>query len=575
MKRILHLILISCLCLSAAAQKNAPKWMDKARKAVLTITAYGKDGNTLATSTGFFISETGEAVSSYEIFKGAAKATVTDSEGKVFPVKNIQGADELYDVVKFQVEVPKKVAFLPVAADPVANGTNVYLLAYSTGKNSVFKSGAIVEVSKLKDPYKYYKMGIALEENERNAPLLTPEGAVFGLAQADAGGNKEVCYGLSAGYANSLEVGSADYLSSVYRNLLIPKGWPKELSQATVALYLIGSTQDLQTRLATVNDFIATFPEAEEGYLNRSDLYAYNRSELADSPAGEAAYLQKALDDIQTASKYSSHKGDIWFNRAKLIYGVASADTTLTDPEWTIDAALAALEKAIGEEDLPAYHQLKGEIYFAKGEYPSAFDEYMIVNESDIASASSFYLAAKAKEQISGFNIGEVIGLLDKAIEKCGSGMNNEAAAYVLERIDWRLRLAQYTEAVADYDLYYTLVGGQVLPNFYYLREQAKYRAGDMEGALSDIRSAIVASPNTPDYYAEEASIYVRQQKYEDALNSLAKAIELAPDFGACYRLRGVCYVRMEKKAEACEAFNKAKELGDPLVEKLIKEHCK
>ena len=170
MRRILHLILISCLCFSATAQKNAPKWMDKAKRAVFTITTYGKDGNKLATSTGFFISETGEAVSAYDIFKGAEKATITDFEGKTFPVKNIQGADELYDAVKFQVEVPKKAAFLPIAADPVANGTNAYLLLYSTGKNATFKSGAITEVSKLKDPYKYYKMAISLEENELNAP---------------------------------------------------------------------------------------------------------------------------------------------------------------------------------------------------------------------------------------------------------------------------------------------------------------------------------------------------------------------------------------------------------------------
>ena len=131
MRRILHLILISCLCLSAAAQKNAPKWMDKAKKAVFTITTYGKDGNKLATSTGFFISETGEAVSAYDIFKGAEKATVTDFEGKMFPVKNIQGADELYDAVKFQVEVPKKVAYLPIAADPV-----LLVLCHHRGKQT-------------------------------------------------------------------------------------------------------------------------------------------------------------------------------------------------------------------------------------------------------------------------------------------------------------------------------------------------------------------------------------------------------------------------------------------------------
>ena len=181
-----------------------------------------------------------------------------------------------------------------------------------------------------------------------------------------------------------------------------------------------------------------------------------------------------------------------------MIYGVASADSTLTDPAWTIEAAMEALDKAIEEDNLPAYHQLRADILFNKGEFQQAFDEYMIVNNSDVASASSYYLAAKAKERVTGFNIGDVIDLLDKAIEKCGTNMNAEAAAYVLERINWRLRLAQYTEAIADYDLYYTLIGGQVLPNFFFLREQAKFRAGDLEGALKDIQLLYREVPARP-----------------------------------------------------------------------------
>ena len=102
MKRILHLILISFLCLSAAAQKNAPKWMNKAKRAVFTITTYGKDGNKLATSTGFFISETGETVSAYDIFRGAEKETIADFEGNTFLGKSDVGSDELYDSRKYQ-----------------------------------------------------------------------------------------------------------------------------------------------------------------------------------------------------------------------------------------------------------------------------------------------------------------------------------------------------------------------------------------------------------------------------------------------------------------------------------------
>ena len=285
--------------------------------------------------------------------------------------------------------------------------------------------------------------------------------------------------------------------------------------------------------------------------------------------------LAKALSDVQAAGKLGQQKGEMWYNQAKLISKVAVSDTTLTDPAWTIEAAMEALDKAIAEEDKPLYHQLKGDIFVNKEDYQKAFEEYMIVNNSDIASSSSYYMAAKIKERIPGFNIGDVIALLDKAIEMSGTDKPVEAAAYVMERVEWRLRLTQYKEAIADYDLYYSLMEGKVFPNFFYLREQAKFRAGDLEGALKDMQAAIQANSRVPDYHAEEASILIRLQKYEEALNSLNQAIQLAPDFGSCYRLRGVCFVRQGKKNEACEAFNKAKELGDPVADKLIKEDCK
>ena len=289
----------------------------------------------------------------------------------------------------------------------------------------------------------------------------------------------------------------------------------------------------------------------------------------------DAIYLDKALEDINTASRFSERKGDIWFNRAKLIYGVAAADTTLNKEQWTVDAATEAIQKAIGEEDLPVYRQLEGDIHFYKGDFEQAFDDYMKVNDSDMASSTSWYWAAKAKANIRGANFGDIIALLDSAIAKCGNPPTNEAAPYILERVDLRLKLMQYKEAVDDYDLYYDLLKGQVGDRFFYYREQAKFRMNDFPGALADIQSAIRLNPGDPTYPAEEASVYIRMENYDQALRSLENALRIAPDFASCYRLRGICYVRQGKKAEACEAFNKAKELGDPVVDKLIKEHCK
>lgn len=570
------LLFLTCLqVLLLAAQKNAPKWMDKQRKAVFTLTTYDKENKKLATGTGFFTSETGEALSGYALFKGAARAVVKDSEGKEYEVSRILGADELYDVVKFKVAVPKKVTALTLASEPVAVGAAVYLLPFAPGKNGRFLTGPVTEVSKLKEPYGYYKMTFPLESADVNAPLLTASGEVFGLAQEDASGKREASYAVSAGYANSLAVGSADAFNSVYNEIGIAKAWPVEADQAQVALFLRGNREDAPTYLKTLNDFIAAFPHLPDGYLSRASHYAYHRAELASTPEAERQCLDKALEDLDAAGRLTEKKGEADYSRAKLIYGVAASDTTLNEEAWSIAAAQEIIGRAIQAEDAPLYRQLEGDIYFYQGNYQAAYDDYMRVNESPMATPASWYWAEKAKANMPGANFGDLIALLDSAVALCGTPPSPEAAPFILERVDLKLKLMNYPAAIADYDLYYDVLGGKVGDSFYYYREQAKFRADDLEGALGDIQTAIQLSPEDPAYRAEEASVYMRMEKYDQALASIDAALKLAPEFAACYRLRGVCYVRQKKTAEACEALRKAEELGDPVAPRLVKTHCK
>jgi tetratricopeptide (TPR) repeat protein len=556
------------------AQKQ-PKWVDKARKAVIAVSTYGKDGNKIASTNGFFISETGEAVSDYDAFKGASKAVVQDIDGNQYEVKTILGADDMYDVIKFQVSTPKKVQYLETTTSPVATGTTVYLLPFSTLKIANLKNGQITEASNLKGDYKYYKLEMKTTPADVSLPLLTAEGQVVALTQADASGKADVTYGVSAGFVkNDVNVSSMDFLGTAYKKIGIPAALPKDEEQASVVLYLRGNNEDATTHLQTINDFIASFPNSSEGYNARANHYAYHRSELPALGGGENEYLSKALADIETAGKLSGKKGETDYNKAKIVYSIVVADSTVTAPGWSMADASAYISSAIKANPDPIYRQLNAEMLLVAGKYQEAFDEYKVVNESDMASASSYYMAAKCLENIPGFNIGDVIDLLDKAIEKGESANSAEVPAMILERIDWRLRLTQYKEATADYDKYFVAVGGNVTPQFYYLREQSKFRSEDYEGALSDIQKAILSAPSDPDMYAEEATVYVKLKKYDEALTSLDKAIELAPDFGACYRLKGICYLRTNKKKEACAALTKAEDLNDPLAAKLKKENC-
>ena len=200
MKQKILLFVLACLFFSASwAQKNAtPKWMDKSKNAVVRITTYGKDGAQIATGTGVFVSEAGDVITGYTLFEGANTAKVTDAEGASFPVTHIIGADELYDVIKVRVGVTGKVRYLNIASDPQAVGSISYLLPYTTAKKASSQQGTITEVSKLKDPYSYYKLSLPLEGDKVNTPVLNAEGEVFGLAQADASGKKDISFAVSA-----------------------------------------------------------------------------------------------------------------------------------------------------------------------------------------------------------------------------------------------------------------------------------------------------------------------------------------------------------------------------------------
>lgn len=570
-------MMMCCLALTVAAQKKAPKWLEKQRKAVVTITTYGKENKTLHTGIGCFVSETGEVISGYTLFKGAEKATVTDTDGNTYPVESIMGADDLYDVIRVKARVSKKVPFFVLAQEPQAAGATVYMLPYAKGKSKIFKDGTVSEKSTVSGSYGYYKTTIPFESAESaNSAIVTEEGLLLGLMQDDAGGDKAISYALSAGYVRSLTITSIDLLNTTYAAIGIRKAWPAEEEQAQVALYLLASSQDAPTYLNTLNYYIETFPQSVDAYLNRASHYAYRSTELAEN-SGQSieTFLDRSLKEYDAATKLGiGEKSDILYAKAKTLFDVASHDTTFAEKGWNLTEAMKTLQQAIAANDLPLYHQLEGDLHFTMGEFDQAFESYSLVNASEIASPASFYWAAKAKEQIPGTNISDLIVLLDSAIVRTGPEPSAEGLAYILERIDYKMKLTLYDQAIADYDLYYTMLNGQVDDSFYYYRQQARFRNGDAAGALEDIQLALRMKPMEPNYLAEEAAIYLRLEKYDEAIKSLDKALALAPDFASCYRLKGICLVRKNKKNEACPLFEKAKELGDPLANRLIREHC-
>ena len=567
MKKKIFLLFTLCL-LAQWSVAQAPKWVEKAKRAVFSVVTYGENDKILNTGNGFFVTEDGIALSDYSLFKGAQRAVVVNSAGVQMPVVSILGANDMYDVIKFRVDISaKKVPALNLAAVSPAVGANVYILPYSTQKDRSYTAGQVKAADKFSEKYYYYTLNLSLKDKMVSCPVMTEEGEVFALAQKSSGADTAtICYAVDANFAMAQSVSAFSFGDMTLKNIGIKKALPDTEEEALVFLFMVSSQVSQDESAQLLDDFIAEYPNSADGYMRRATNQLYRSKDDAS--------MEKVEADMDKALSVAQKKDDVYYNRAKLIYNYMLSNPEKPYKDWSYDRAADEIRKAIALQELPVYVQVEGDILFAKQDYPAALACYEKVNQSDLASAATFFSAAKTKELMKA-PAEEVLALMDSCMTHFNEPYTEEAAPYLLERAQARMNANQARAAMLDYDAYYKTVNGKVNDVFYYYREQAALKAKQFQRALNDLEKAIELNPKDLTYRAELAVVNIRVGRNEEALKILQDALAIDPKYAEAYRLMGIAQLQMKKQQEACQSFAKAKDLGDPNVDELIEKHCK
>lgn len=546
MKKILLTLTLCLLAQWGVAQ--APKWVEKAKRAVFSVVTYDREDKILNTGNGFFVTEDGIALSDYSLFKGAQRAVVINSEGVQMPVEAVMGADDMYDVVKFRVGISgKKVPALALATVSPAVNTEVCLLPYSTQKDRSYTAGKVKEAAKIAEKYFYYTLDMHLKDKMVSCPVMTADGQVFGLAQKSSGQDTAtVCYAIDANFAMAQNISALSYGDMALKGIGIKKALPDTEEQALVFLYMASSQLAPEKYMEVLNDFISLYPNSADGYLRRASQQLYL--------SVDEASMDKVAADMDKALEVAQKKDDAYFNRAKMIYNYQLGKPEKVYKDWTLDKALEEIRKAIAIEELPVYVQQEGDILFAKQDYPAAYASYDKVNKSNLASAATFFSAAKTKEMMQA-PAEEVLALMDSCMVRFTEPYTEAAAPYLLERAQARMNAGQARSAMLDYDAYFKAVNGNVNDLFYYYREQAALKAKQYQRALDDLAKAIELNPKDLTYRAELAVVNIRVGRNEDALNVLKAALEVDPKYAEAYRLMGIAQIQMKQKMKLAQAL--------------------
>lgn len=563
---MLTLFIFCVQCSMSNLAYGQGKWADKARQAVFSVVTYGADGKMLGTGNGFFVSEDGVALSDYALFKGAVRAEIVNTDGKRLQVQEIMGANEMYDVLKFKVALNgQKAAALTVAPNAPATGATIYLLPYSTQKNTALTQGKVKEVSRVSGTYQYYTLDLPLQDKMVSCPLMDANGQVFALAQQNSDDtDKSTCYAIDARYAMAQEINALSLNDGSLSGIGIKKALPDSEEQALVTLYMASTSTSKEGYAMLLDDFVAKFPNSSDGYIRRAN------NTLGISL--DEASLAKAEADIDKALEVAEDKTEAHYDRASLIYNYQLTNPENVYKDWTYDKALSEVREALAGNSLPAYSQLEADILFAMQRYAEAYEAIEKVNESPLASAATWYSAAHCKELMKAPD-DEVIALMDKCVSTFTPPYTETAAPYLLERARIYTNAEKYRLALVDYDEYLKAVNGKVNDQFYYLRGQCAMQAKAFQRALDDYTEAIELNPDDLTYRAELAVVNMRVGRNDEALKVLDAAIAKDANYAELYRLKGLALLQLKKNKDARAAFNKAKELGDPQVDALIEKY--
>ena len=557
MKKIITILFAAFVCCMVNAQPD--KWVKKASKAVFTLKTFNADGSLIGSGNGFFITADGVAVSSYTPFRGAAKAVVIDAMGKEYEVKSIIGANDVYDIAKFRVDATK-CQTLRTAPAAVEN-TSLWLLPYNAKNAYSCTAAKVKSVQKVQNDYDYYTLEATAPENTVGCPYLNANGEVVGIQQQSSSDDNTTQYAVGAAFATGLKMTGLSLNDPALKATSIKKDLPDELDQAILTLYLASTLGDAQSFVGLVDDFIAKFPQAPDGYSYKAQIMA-----AQDNYPEADKYMKLAIDN-------ATDKAEARYNYAKMMYQNLIYFYDSASHAWSYEQALEQAEQAVALDPQLPYLTQKAQLLFACKRYADSYAAFQDVIGKGGRTAECFYGAARCKEQLN--DTTACLALLDSAVATFSKPYLKEAAPYIYARAQALAESGKYRLAVNDYNEYENLMISQVNSEFYYIRSQVEAKARLFQQALNDLDKAIDKSPDILLYRSEKASLQIRVHLLDQAIETASECIRLFPDSSDGYLFLGLAQCLKGDKVQGVGNLLKAKDLGDAQADTLIEKYGK
>lgn len=153
-------------------------------KSVFLVSNRNKAGRQTSIGTGFFISETGIALSNYHVFEGGESWAAKMGDGGYLDVTDILYASEENDFIIFQVELEgRNIVPIPLFDGKVEKGEEIFVLGNPNGLESSLTRGVVSAIRQdLYDIKDLIQIDAAISPGSSGSPVMTMDGTAIGIA---------------------------------------------------------------------------------------------------------------------------------------------------------------------------------------------------------------------------------------------------------------------------------------------------------------------------------------------------------------------------------------------------------
>ena len=164
--------------------KNFADLVEYAEESVFLVLGRNEKGRTVSQGTGFFIEESGLAVSNQHVFEGGTEWMIRTKNGNRYKVTEIIESNKEYDYILFRVDLGEtdRFPYLKAADKTPRKGTDIFVLGNPRGLESTITRGVVSAIRDQGEKEAVIQIDAAISPGSSGSPVMNMDGEVVGVA---------------------------------------------------------------------------------------------------------------------------------------------------------------------------------------------------------------------------------------------------------------------------------------------------------------------------------------------------------------------------------------------------------